>query len=316
MDVRTFQAGDEAVLAEIWNRGVKGCYATGPLTAEQWKADVAAKTYFEPEGVFLAFEGGKPRAFVHAGFKSADGVVPDHRLGTITMVAAPDGRLDAGQACMADAIRYLFRRGAKQVEAFTIDFANTPFYNGLYGGEKAGMDELHPSGLDLMKACHFNFSSGGLIMICELKTSIAPWRPTDGLTLRVEEWTVLWQNKPWAESYGIPEQVRRASVLDADGKEKGGIAFWHLDRYNRATGDRLGVVTHVGVSPDVRGSGVAQALQLEVHRILQTEGATRVGLGVAGGNGRAVAFYTKLDYRPFRAAYFFHLDWRHYGDFR
>ncbi len=314
MEIRAFRNGDEEAFVGLWNRRVNGCFATGPLTAGVFAADVMGKKHFEPEGLIFAFDQGRAVAFAHAGFKSSDYIEPDFRLGTVSMVAVEENHVEAGAAAVAEAVSYLLRRGAKQIEAFTIDFPNTPFYNGLYGGEKAGMDEDHPGGLELMRRCHFNISKGGLIMEYELPDDLEPAPERKGLRLRVGPWKSPMDGRDPAECYGIPEEVRRASLLDANDVEQGGITFWHLERHNRASGERRAVVSHVGVAPELRGTGVALALQSEVHRILRTEGAERVSLGTPGGNGRAVSFYRKLGYRPVKAAYVFHLDWRHYGD--
>jgi len=150
-------------IVELWNRRVRGCYATGPLTPEVFLADVAGKAYFDLDGLILAMDDGRPVAFAHAGFKSADWVIPDLRTGTVSMLAVEDGQLDAGVQVLAAAVRYLLRRGAKQVQAFTIDFPNTPFYIGLYGGELAGMDEEHPGGMEVLSRCHFRIGSGAVV---------------------------------------------------------------------------------------------------------------------------------------------------------
>lgn len=314
MEIRAFRSDDAPLVVDLWNRRVNGCYATGPLTVAQWVADVRDKCYFDPDGLLLGFEGGRPCAFVHAGFKSSDAIQPDPRLGTIGMVAVEEGRLVVGAACLAAAVRYLFRKGARQIEAFTIDFANTPFYNGLYGGEKAGMDEAHPLGVELMARGGFKISSGTLIMLHDLSMPEPAAADVPGLQLQVTPWLAPWKDLPPERCYGIPELIRRAALRKADGTEVAGISFWHLDRYNRSTGDRLAVVTHVWVASELRGGGAAVWLQREVHRVLRQEGATRVGLGVTGTNGRAVAFYMKMGYRPFQPACFFHLDWRRYGE--
>jgi ribosomal protein S18 acetylase RimI-like enzyme len=77
----------------------------------------------------------------------------------------------------------------------------------------------------------------------------------------------------------------------------------------------MAVVTHVTAAEEVRGTGAAIALLREVHRILQSEGAARISLGALSTNGRAINYYLKLGYRPQKAAYWLHLDWRHYGDY-
>jgi ribosomal protein S18 acetylase RimI-like enzyme len=316
MELRPYRDGDEDPIVGLWNRRVSGCFATGPLTAEVFRADVVGKTYFEPEGLILAFQGPELAAFVHAGFRSLDWIRPDFTTGTVSMVAAENGALEAGMPALAQAVRYLLRRGARQVEAFTIDFPNTPFYNGLYGGEKAGMDEEHPLGLELMSRGHFKVSNGAMIMLCELQAPETVSAAPEGLELRVGPWDCPLTGRRPNECYGIPEDVRRASLRDAAGAEKAGITFWRLDRHNRATGDRLAVVSHVGCAAELRGTGAAPFLQRSVHRILWEEGARHVGLGAGARNGRAIGFYRKLGYRPLKVAYSFFLDWRLYEDYR
>jgi len=315
MHVRTYREGDEEAIVHLWNRRVSGCYATGPLSADTFRADVVGKRYFEPDGLVLAFDGTRPVAFAHAGFRSADWITPDFQTGTVSMVAAEEDALEAGVAVVAQAVRYLFRRGAKQIEAFTIDFPNTPFYNGLYGGEKAGMDEDHPLGLDLMERCRFRISNGAVIMLCEIPEA-EPLPAPDGLELQVGPWDSLLKGRAPNECYGIPEELRRASLRDADGAEKAGITFWRLDRYNQAANDRLAVVSHVGCAPELHGTGAALYLQQSVHDVLRKEGVKRVGLGASARNGRAIGFYRKLGYRPLKTAYLFFLDWREYDRFR
>ena len=315
MSIRPYTEGDEEAIVHLWNRRVNGCYATGPLSPDIFRSDVVGKHYFEPGGLVLAFENGRPVAFAHAGFRSGDWVAPDFQTGTISMVAVEEEALEAGVAAVAQAIRYLFRRGAKQIEAFTIDFPNTPFYNGLYGGEKAGMDEDHPLGLELMERCRFRISNGATIMLCE-SPDAEPLPAPDGLQLQVNPWDSPLKGRDPSECYGIPEELRRASLLDGAGAERAGITFWRLDRYNRAANDHLAVVSHVGCAPELRGTGAALHLQQSVHEVLRKEGAKRVGLGASARNGRAIGFYRKLGYRPLKTAYSFFLDWRHYEDYR
>jgi hypothetical protein len=78
----------------------------------------------------------------------------------------------------------------------------------------------------------------------------------------------------------------------------------------------MAAVSHVGYAQELHGTGAAEFLQRSVHHIMHDEGARRVGLGTGGRSGRAVGFYKKVGYRPFKIAYVFFLDWRFHGDFR
>ncbi|MBI2440344.1 MAG: GNAT family N-acetyltransferase [Lentisphaerae bacterium] len=312
-EIRTYRAGDENEIVALWNQRVAGCFATGPLTVETFRADVVAKHHFEPDGLILAFSGGRLAAWAHAGFKSADNVTPDFRAGTISMLAVAD--VAAGQAAVGAALHYLFKRGAKHAAAFTIDFPNTPFYNGLYGGEKAGMDETHPNGWETLARCGFKPAAGAIIMVCELDGPDALPPAPPGTRLSIAPWNSQFTQPSSARAYGIPEKIRQAEVLDESGKILAHMEFWHLERYNRATGDRMAVVSHVYASDETRGGGTAAFLQAAVHRELRKEGARRMALGAGSLNGRAVRFYQKIGYRPLRNAFQFYLDFQRYGDF-
>ena len=312
IEVRPYHPSHDDAIAALWNRRVAGCFATPPLTPETFGTDVTSKRHFEPDGLSLAFGGGRLVAWAHAGFRSSDGEAPDRRLGTVSMIAVEDGCLEAGQAAVAAAVRYLLKRGARQVGAFTIDFPNTPFYNGLYGGEKAGMDELHPLGVDALRACGFVPASGAVIMSGELAGSPQPPPLPEGTRLSIAPWDSPFTR---ADAYGIPEAIRQAEILDASGKALAHMIFWHLERYNRASGDRMAVISHMWAAAEVRGTGVAAAMQLAVHRLLREEKARRVSLGTGGTNARAVRFYEKMGCRPLRNAFQFYLDWRRYGDY-
>ena len=316
MELRPYRDADVEAVVSLWNSSVKGCYATGPLTEERFLSDVAGKCYFEPDGLILAFERGRPVAFAHAGFKSTDWIAPDRRSGTVSMAAVESGHMEAGEAAVAQAIRYLLKRGAKQVEAFTIDFASTPFYNGLYGGEKAGMDEAHPGGWEVLGRCGFRVHYGTVIMTADLTEDTEPLSEFNGMQVRTGPWNSPIAGRDPSQCYGIPENVQRTGLIGSDGNEKAGVSFWHLDRYNESTGERLAVVSHVGSAEELWGTGASLAVQREVHRIVKSEGATRVGLGTGGSNGRAVSFYRKLGYEVIKSAAVFFLDWRRYGDYR
>lgn len=319
MEIRPFRSGDEAAVVTLWNACVAGCFAAGSLTPETFQRDIMGKHYFDPEGLILAFQESKPVAFVHAGFKSSDFVNPNPLQGTISMLAVAKGQEDAGTQALTKAICYLLRRGARQIEAFAIDalFLGAPFYTCLYGAEKAGMDELHPGGQEVLQRCHFHPAMGSVIMHCPLQPEYHPLKTPDGLHLLIEPWNGggLPLDRNPSETYGIPEPMRRAYLVDSTGARKVRIAFWHLDRYNQSTGDHMAVISAVGADTDMRGTGAAVTLMQEVFRILRSEGATNAALGTTGPNGRAVSYYRKLGYVPLRNAFTYYLDWRYYNDF-
>jgi GNAT superfamily N-acetyltransferase len=282
-------------------------------------SDVVGKQNFDPEGLVLAFRDGAPVAFAHAGFKTLDFVNPNPMTGTVCMLAVGEGEQEVEVAVLAEAVRYLLGKGARQVQAFAMDelFLGVPFYACLYGAEKAGMDELHPHGHEALTRGGFRIGFGSVIMRCMLRDSYPPVRLDGGFRLQIEPWDG--GGLPLAlrhtECYGIPEPMRRAYLVDEQGARKVRIAFWHLERYNRASGDHAAVISAVGADRGVRGTGAAVTLLQEVLRIVQSEGATSAVQCTLGENGRAVSFYRKLGFEPLRTASTYYLDWRRYGEY-
>ena len=74
-----------------------------------------------------------------------------------------------------------------------------------------------------------------------------------------------------------------ATLLDGNGEDVGGISFWHLERHNLATGEHKAVVSHVGVAPDLRGTGAAA---VTVAGVLTAETDSPLTLHLAGGDLR------------------------------
>ncbi|MFO0876432.1 MAG: GNAT family N-acetyltransferase [Gemmataceae bacterium] len=138
---RSFKNPDPPLLAEVWNTCLSGprtvtipARSTGLL-----EYFTLAKPYFDPEGMVLAFDDGRPVGLAHLGFASTPNEKAlDYQVGVICSLGViPSHR---GQGIGSELLRrveaYAQGRGAKRVVAGPAWPAN-PFTFGLYGGSNS-----------------------------------------------------------------------------------------------------------------------------------------------------------------------------------
>src|SRR5262249_40513947 len=85
---RTFRNTDPPVLVEIWNESLTGRGATRLRAATLLEHCLFAKQYFDPAGLLIAEDEGKPVGFAHAGFgPNAAETALSHEVGIICAIA-------------------------------------------------------------------------------------------------------------------------------------------------------------------------------------------------------------------------------------
>ena len=99
---------------------------------------VLAKPYFDPAGLFLAIDDGKPLGFAHFGFgpnELESDIDPATGVLAQIQVIDCDQRQKIASELFATGMQYLKSRGA--TECFAVaKFPFSPFYMGLYGGSR------------------------------------------------------------------------------------------------------------------------------------------------------------------------------------
>ncbi len=136
IDYRPFRNTDPPALCAIWQNSAALRARYQPLTPSLLEDAVLAKPFFDPQGLIVASEEGRPVGFAHAGFAvTADGSSLDYGSGTTCMLmVTPCSQQDQiARQLLEHSERYLQEAGARQLFAG----ANprlAPFYHGLYGG--------------------------------------------------------------------------------------------------------------------------------------------------------------------------------------
>jgi len=133
---RTFRNTAPPVLAALWQSRAGQPGLTQPVTSDLLEQLVFAKLYFDYDGLFLAWDEGRPVGFAHAGFgPDSEKKQLSTEAGTTCVMAV---RPDCDENAIASGLlerceEYLRRRGAQVLYGGVFQPLD-PFYLGLYGG--------------------------------------------------------------------------------------------------------------------------------------------------------------------------------------
>jgi ribosomal protein S18 acetylase RimI-like enzyme len=136
IQLRSFRNTDPPALVDIWNESFTGRGAYALRSASLMEHCLFAKPYFDPAGVVLAEEDGKPVGFGHAGFgPNAAETDISFDVGIICVLAVRPAfrRKRIGSQILKHCEEYLRGHGAKRIIAGAMRPLN-PFYFGIYGG--------------------------------------------------------------------------------------------------------------------------------------------------------------------------------------
>jgi len=303
--LRTYNLGDEARMVRLWNRYIAALHGCYPITEQDITFEVLSKVYFDPGGLIFAEEGRKVIGFVHAGFFAPDRITPDYSQGTICMLVVEEGQRAAGLKLVGAVVDYLRGRGAKTIRAFDIDHPRTPFYNGMYGGEKAGLDEDHPQARKIFEAAHFTIETAAKIMTIVLKGPI-PDFPCRNCEIVVSAYPSVPEGRSFHDSYGLHDAITRIEAR-VDGELAGSMITWRVERMEELTGKKLAAASYVHVEEKFRGTNVGQAMFRHLYDRLISERVETLGLGVNSQNARAIRFYEKIGMTILKNAYTYKL---------
>lgn len=134
---RSFRNSDPPHLLRIWTDCAGKPGLIQPLTLPYLERSVLNKPYFDPQGLILAFDDGRPIGFGHAGFLPKEGeqgkLCLEQGIICMLMVAKEcDQRLVAGEI-LDRCESYLGQSGARTLYGGSPSPCY-PFYLGLYGG--------------------------------------------------------------------------------------------------------------------------------------------------------------------------------------
>jgi GNAT superfamily N-acetyltransferase len=133
---RKFRNQDAPGISQVWNESLTGRGAPRLRHSSLLENFVFSKSYFDPNGFFIALDDDKIVGFAHAGFgPSQDGSTLDRNKGVTSLLAVrpPYQRRGIGSELLLLSENYLKASGATVLRAGGA-WPDAPFYFGLYGG--------------------------------------------------------------------------------------------------------------------------------------------------------------------------------------
>jgi ribosomal protein S18 acetylase RimI-like enzyme len=313
---RPFRNGDPPALAELWNRGLPSYGAARPLSAHEFDLRVTNQPYFEAGGLIVAERDGKIVGFVHAGFgpdlPAGRPLQLTTELGAIVMLVveppAEEPALD--QALIAEAERYLRRRGASVIYAGGQTPVN-PFYWGLYGGsEYAGILSSHQSFQQAVVQAGYEEVSTTVLLEADLALPEGR-EPRAPLIRRMARIQIIEDALPrdWWEALAIGEArpTRFQLLAKADDTLLARVSTWDMPWFGREDRiSRLGLVD-MEVPPQHRRKGYGRHLVGEILRQAREAMLQAVTVQTSETNIPALALYESLGFQRVETATLYRL---------
>ena len=295
--IQTYHRGHLEGMLNVYDTQTADERFIAPLTPEMFIGLVEKKSYFDPEGLFVAAEGDTVVGWVHAcvaggteRWHDASRLVPQ-----IRMLLFPRHRLDVGIALVSEATRWMAQTG--QPEHLAIHCKHGyPFYRGLWmGGEPmvpTRMTHIHTAlsvgGFQPTAECVFQTAElNGLPTKVKAKTALEfVTAPVDMMNTFMEE--------SWA---GFEPCVTKAFV----GEEQAGQIGWLMIS---GLSEKLGApavnIWMMGVSEAHRRKGIGTALVCEALTEGYRRGARFATVDTQTYNIAALSTYRKFGFLPQR----------------
>lgn len=280
IEYRPFRNDDPPALVRLWNTAGLGRGAAQRITPDAFDLINFSQSYFDRNGLIVAVSGGRPIAFVHAGFAfESDHSRLSERHGVIcAVVVDPAFRLQGvGRELVRRAESYLRDKGAQSISAGPAP-GSDPFYVGLYGGiQPAGFLESDSAAAPFFQA--IGYAPGGRHLVFH-RTIPGPSDPVNfrliGIRRKFEALGTL-QGAPrtwaWTSRFGRLETID--FLLLPKGKAAGlpvaQATLIGLDLYLHSWQQRAVGLIDICVPEKERRKGYAQALLLDISRKLRDE---------------------------------------------
>jgi ribosomal protein S18 acetylase RimI-like enzyme len=316
MQFRPFQNSDTPLICDLWRQhtNLRGKYqGINPAVFERL---VLSKTYFDPQGVWLALDGEVAVGMVHASFgiaDSQDGL--DHQRGLIAqlLLRSTDPSPSIAARLLELAEQYLRGQGATRIE-FGGYFPLSPFYLGLYGGSRfVGMLAEDLRVRLAMEAA--GYEAYGSVVINHWR--LGDFRQViDRQQLLISRSYVLEnvsESNPqtWLQACHYDAAAQKFFQLKdkRSGEVAGQVAFWEMDPLVENWGQNGMGLVELSVLPQFRRKGLATYMVGESLRQLKQSGLGLVEIQHLETDQVVKSLCKKLDFKPIDSTVLWRKSW-------
>jgi ribosomal protein S18 acetylase RimI-like enzyme len=299
---RTFLNTDPPHLADLWNACFTGRGAAllhGPTLLEYFSF---SKPYFDPAGLIVACDEGKPVAFAHAGFGSDEaGKALLKEVGVTCLLAVrPDHqRRGVGSELLRRCEDYLRRGGAKELTAGPLAPLD-PFTFGVYGGsESAGFLESDAAARPFLEKHGYRVRQSVLVYqrpldrpLSVIDVRFPPHRQRyevhGGLRTNLTWWQDCVLGPLELHEYRLVDKLLAHTVARA--------SLWEMETFNGRWEKQAVGLVGLEVAPELRRRGLGKFLMAQLVRFLQEQFFGVIEVHVEAGNAPALGLLRGLGF--------------------
>jgi GNAT superfamily N-acetyltransferase len=301
---RSFRNTDPPHMVAVWRSlaGTPGLLQ--PVSVDLVEQFVMSRLYFEPAGLWLAFDDDRPVGMAHAGFGPADGKDwIDAQYGTTCLILTrPDcDRAEVAAGLLAQCEEFLKARGAKVLYGGGIRPLN-PFYLGLYGGsELPGVLASDAVARSVFESHGYREIDRTIIFRCDLHQFQSP-ATREQMQIRRQMVVRSTDDPPsrdWWEActMGNFDLTRYDLCPRLGGSPVAHALVRNMEPTAAFGGGRSAGLVEVEVEPAQRRRGLVTFLLSDVFHQLSRQGVVQVEVQTMQNNTAAVNLYRRLRFQ-------------------
>lgn len=275
LEYRTFRNIDPPLLADVWNASVTGRGAVQLRNSSPLERYVYSKPYFDPAGLFLAFDNGQCVGFAHAGGCESEETSEIQGVVSVVCVRPDYRRRGIGSQLLYQCEEYLLERGAQKLFAGENEGLN-PFYVGIYGGcDSPGFLKSDAQAEPFFR--RHRYAVRDVVLVLQRKLN-QPLRAPDPRFVHLRNRFNITMGSPrnlggwWREcTLGVLEPIEFA-VEDRETREIVARAFvWEMESYAYRWGKPAVGIVGFEVAEAFRSQGIGKLLLSNVLRQVQEQ---------------------------------------------
>lgn len=293
LDLRPYEQRYLEAMLRLYNQQVAHEPHVADLTPQVFVSLVERKSYFNPDHLLIAMEGGEVVGWIHAAVTAATEtwLGPQHRYARISMLVYYPERLRVGLELVRVALQRLADQEHKPVWVMHAE-GGYPFYRGLFtGGEymcPASLPHLHlafgyhgctATSQSIFKVARFEASPPLLEATVSAEYVEAPLSPPHPTV--AESWA------------GFDPRVIYANI---NGDNAGAIGWVMQPHLQTKLGAPCANIYMLGVAGHHQRKGIAAALVSRAARAAFAAGARLMTVGTQVHNQAAHRTYDKLGF--------------------
>lgn len=291
LEVRALPDGDLDDVLALYNRAAGNRYS-GQINAETWQQVIAAKAYYRPDLVLIAYEAGAALGYVHLCHGPNDErSAPDPALGSVEGLFFHPDRPDVGRALLQHALGWHRAHGAHQVLGWS-SFSGYPLYRGLWLGLEPMAFSADRHVVDAFHAAGFAACQHSVEMVIDGLGPVEDQRPSLEAEFRRGPWL---PDKPWDRETWLGLAPFRNYAIVED-EEVCSCLYSIMPRVSETQGEIVGCIGGLRTADAWRRRGLAAFLVGRALQHMAELGARRVTLGTQHDNWAAHATYRRFGF--------------------